>query len=405
MSILDVALGSDVLVFVTNDLDGLETLFANENRGYGHTVEFLAANVKKHGELSVTHASVPAFITRYAMSCLHEFIQSDIGEVTLQILHDLVSSRGGRASAASQLAALGAEAYSKRMSDKGKAGVAAKKKALGAEAYSKQMSELGRASAAARFLNLDLEASIREAIRHQNSVKKAVKTIYGMDEIVRLRRSISSLSFGGASKNCDMYVIVSAWSTSTTQRRNRQRLYVNFELHDFSEVSVDEVKRSFSSIISVWKNNSMFLRLKQWEIEAALLKIFGFTTLELSIREAIRNKTSVDEVVKTIRRMDEIVELRRSIRSLSFPRSWNRSIVCSVGITYWQNRSGDCTTNPVNNALHVIAELKRGGKSANLQIAIKAVLIVWRDVSRINCMNWDEIEELLYKTFKPKTLI
>ncbi|KAL7452478.1 hypothetical protein ACHAWC_008430 [Mediolabrus comicus] len=408
-SIYEVAIDSDVLVFVTNNLDSLMTLFAKENRGYGHIVEFLVANVKKHGELSVLHQSVPSFITRYANSCLDEFIQSDIGEVTLRMLHNLLCSRRGAASAASQLAALGPEAYSKRMSDKGRAGgkasAASQKKALGPEAYDNSMSVKGRAGGlqkATTFRNLDLETSIEEAIRHKNSVKKAVKTICSMDEIVMLRRSISSLSFGGSKGNTsDMILEMKAWYRQNRQHLERKRKdeqSVKFKLHDFPDVPVDEVKNSFRSIIHVWKNNPMFLGLEQWEIKAAFLKVFGFVDLELSIREAIKNKTSVDEVVKTIRSMDDIVELRRSISSLSFGGA---NPTFTLGIRYWRDRPGGCT-NPARKQLSVSPDLKSGSKSVNLQNAMKVVLIIWQDDSRINGMDWDDIKELLYKTFKPK---
>ena len=98
--------------------------------------------------------------------------------------------------------------------------------------------------------------------------------------------------------------------------------------------------------------------------------------------------------------MDEIVEVRRCIRSLSFERSRNKTTF-SLGITYWHDRSGDCT-NPGDDRLHVSVELKRGGKSGSLQDAMKVVLKIWKGDSRINCMNWDKVLELLYKAFKPK---
>ena len=107
ISILDNALDSETLIFVTHNLEKLKaSLREGRKIGYNHIVSFMNANVVEFGNLLVTSEKIPPFITKYASNNIkalqNTFNVRELNEVTLDILHQLMSTRGGNSTFANK---------------------------------------------------------------------------------------------------------------------------------------------------------------------------------------------------------------------------------------------------------------------------------------------------------------
>jgi hypothetical protein len=343
---------------------------------------YILRNVTEHGQKRVTSEieDVPDFIIKYLFNHFSEISHVNTPrDVTLQMLQNLMSTRAGKASAASQRIAHGEEGYSDLM--------AAKREA---------------ASASLREMWYKNYPSIEAAFNNEASIDGLVNAVQRVQEVAELRSSIADLRFGG--REVTIAFGCAAYKKRGPKQENPSRVHENVFVvwrNAGDSDKKDRLREMMRAILDKGLEHKAFSCLPWWEIKAIFLTVFG-VDLEVKylLRQATKKKRGVDEIVDAIRNIPYIIEMTADITDLSLSRTWP----CTFSYSLIEFEKRGSHLGKPRSCINL--QWRQGADTDNraeiqvaIQKAMRAVLDFWIEDPNFKEMHWDDIENNLKDIF------